>query len=157
MTIETKQPEAVFMMGGPGAGKGYVRKRMFADLPVVDADSWKARHPEYDPKNPSAIHDWSVTMATKDFFSRLGGTESFVYDGTGTNADRYVDWILKAQSAGFRTRLVYVRTPLQVALKRNAERARTVPEEVVREKHAVIETSFSIVSGYADDVEVVNN
>lgn len=151
------KPVAVFMVGGPGSGKSFVRKRDFGSLPVVDCDSFKESHPDYDPKNPAALHQWSQVECTKAFFRALGGTESFVYDSTGTNAEKMVDWMLKAQSAGFLVRLVYVRCSMNVALVRNQQRARTVPEEIVREKHATVETSFRICSGFADEVTVAEN
>jgi predicted kinase len=150
-------PTAVFMMGGPGAGKSYVRKREYPTLPVVDCDMFKAAHPDYDPSNPAALHAWSSQQCTKEFFRRLSGDDSFVYDGTGTNAEKMVDWMLKAQSAGFRVELVYVSCPLHTALRRNRERERFVPEHIVREKHEVVDTAFMICRGYADSVRVIEN
>ena len=151
------QPTAVFMMGGPGSGKSFVRDRDFAGLAVVDCDSIKESHPDYDPKNPSALHEWSRIECVKAFFRALGGDDSFVYDGTGTNAEKMVEWMLKAQEAGFKVQLVYVKCPLQTALRRNQQRDRTVPESIVREKHAVVETTFKILTGYADEVTEVQN
>lgn len=148
---------AVFMVGGPGAGKSFVRDRDFAGVKVVDCDLIKESHPEYDPKNPSALHEWSRVECAKSFFLAIGGDDSFVYDGTGTNAEKMVDWMLKAQEAGFSVQLVYVRCPIQTALRRNAERTRVVPESIVREKHASVETSFNILSGYADSITEVQN
>lgn len=156
-TTMNDKPQAVFMMGGPGAGKSYVRSQQFPTLPVVDCDTWKARHPDYDPKNPSALHEWSSIQCTKDFFRRLGGDDSFVYDGTGTNAEKMVDWMLHASSAGFDVVVVYVRCPLRTALDRNANRDRVVPEHIVREKHAAVDASFRICRGYADTVHTVDN
>lgn len=145
------------MMGGPGSGKSFVRERAFGQLPVVDCDKVKEHHPDYDPRNPSELHEWSRAECVREFFARLGAGESFVYDGTGTNVDKMVDWMLRAQSAGFRVELVFVKAPLNVALARNADRERVVPEEVVREKHALIETAFRIVREYADTVTEVEN
>ena len=41
-------------------------------------------------------------------------------------------------------------------LKRNAERERNVPEEIIYEKYETITTAFEIISSYAD-VRVINN
>lgn len=152
-------PTLYCMIGGPGAGKSYVRRNdpELADLPVVDCDQWKKRHPDYDPNNPSAVHAWSSEKCTKQFFGMLAGDDSFVYDGTGTNAEKMVDWIMRAQSAGFRVELVYVRCPLNTALERNANRDRVVPEHIVRDKHEVVDTSFRISRGYADAYRIVDN
>jgi predicted kinase len=154
-TTQTK-PTAVFMMGGPGAGKGYVASRTW-DFPVLDCDAIKATHPDYDPKNPMEIHEWSRQELARKFYSQIGSGESFLYDGTGSNADKYVSLIEQAQNAGFHTVLHYVSCPLNVAIERNEKRSRTVLESIVRDKHSTISTSFKIVSKFADEViETVN-
>lgn len=56
-----------------------------------------------------------------------------------------------------RSRSSYVKTSLTTALDRNANRERIVPEDVVREKHTIVETSFQILSGYADAVTTIIN
>ena len=46
---------------------------------------------------------------------------------------------------------------LSTALERNAKRARTVPEHIVREKALDIATAFELVSAVADVTDVVDN
>lgn len=153
----TTTPKAIFMMGGPGAGKGYIRERRYTGIKVLDCDAFKESHPDYDPKDPNALHKWSAEQVQRAFYASIGAGETFVYDGTGSNSDKYVKMICDAQAAGFVTEVCYVSCPMPVALRRNAERTRTVPESVVREKHATIETSAGIVSKYADNFIRVNN
>jgi predicted kinase len=151
------KPIAVFMMGGPGAGKGFIRSKNYSALTALDCDAIKATHPDYDPKNPSVIHEWSRQQLARQFFAQIGKGESFVYDGTGSNAEKYVSLIQQAQDAGFKTVVHYVSCPLNVALARNEKRARTVEESIVREKHSTIAVSFEIVSKFADvSIETVN-
>ena len=122
-------------------------------------DALKQAHPDYDPKNPQDLHAWSRTEATREFFRYLGRETAtdFVYDGTGTNVERYVSWINAAHDAGYQVEMVYVTCDLATALHRNANRDRVVPEDVVRAKHATVGTAFEILSRYADSVRVVNN
>ena len=152
-----KTKKAIFMMGGPAAGKSHVRGQRFPELNTYDSDEIKMEHPDYDPQNPSALHDWSAQELHRRILAAVTRDESFVYDGTGSTAERYVHYFRLAQEMGFEVCLVYVRTSLKVAIERNQNRERTVPENVVREKHAMISTSFEIISAYADSVEVVNN
>ena len=149
--------KAIFMMGGPAAGKSTVRQRDYAGLAVVDCDEIKREHPDYDEKNPSATHDWSSAEATRRFYAALGAGVDVVFDGTGNTAEKYVAFINAAQAAGYATEVCYVATDLATALARNARRARVVPEAVVRERHARVATSFEIVSRYADGVRIVRN
>ena len=148
---------AIFMMGGPAAGKTMVRARDYADATAIDCDAIKAERADYDPKNPSANHEASSQEATRRFYAALGTGQPVVFDGTGNTAEKYVGFVLAAQSAGYETELCYVTTSLATALARNASRARVVPEDVVRERHARVATSFEIVSRYADRVRVVRN
>jgi len=152
-----RRPRAIFMMGGPAAGKSTVRAARYAGLPVVDADAVKSTHPAYDAKNPGALHAWSSEEAMRLFYAALATGADVVYDGTGATAEKYVKFISDAHAAGFDTEVCYVTCTLQTAIARNAARERTVPVEIVREKHALIATSFEIVSRYADRVVVVAN
>ena len=152
---------AIFMMGGPAAGKTTVRKREY-DLPalnaiIVDSDAIKAEHSEYDPRDPSRVHAWSSQEATRRFYAAIGTGADVVFDGTGNSAEKYVTFIHAAQASGYETELVYVTCDLHEALRRNAARERVVAEDVVRERHATVATSFEIVSGYVDRVRVVRN
>ena len=145
------------MMGGPGAGKSYVVENHFGEFAVLDCDSIKAEHPDYDPKDPAALHNWSRTELVRRIYSALGRNESFVYDGTGTSVERYVKLFNDAQAAGYEVRLVYVTCTLKTALTRNANRERVVPEDIVRDKHLTVATAFEVLSRYATTVEVINN
>jgi predicted ABC-type ATPase len=145
------------MSGGPASGKSTELRKRYPGLPVVDSDAYKMSHPDYDPKNPSALHSWSSLKATQEFNTRLAGDEDFAFDGTGTNAEKYVMFANSAHAAGWNVRLLYVSCDLKTALKRNSERARTVPENVVRDKYSSIAASFEIVSRYVDEVVVVNS
>lgn len=147
----------IFTAGAPGAGKGYIIARDYAGLTVVDCDKHKQAHPDYDPKNPAALHAWSSEQATKEFFSMLAGDDSFVFDGTGTDTAKLANFMNQAQLAGFTTVVCYVKVSLATALKRNSERERTVPESMLREKYATIATAVEILAGYADELRVVGN
>jgi len=152
-------PQAIFMMGGPGSGKGYVCSKLYGDsgIQVLDCDSIKAEHPDYDPKDPAPLHEWSAMELKRRFKTTVANGEDFIYDGTGSNAEKYAAMIKECQEMGFETTLVYVQCSLPTALKRNASRTRVVPEWIVREKHSTIATSFEIVSRYADTVNTVDN
>ncbi len=150
--------QLILMMGGPASGKSYIRKKMFRGMVTIDSDVIKREHPDYDERTPSMeIHSWSSSRASQRAEQAIQTGVSFVFDGTGSTAEKYVNLIKRAHKAGYRTKLVYVVCDLQTALKRNRERVRTVPEVIVKEKHASIADSFEIVSRYAQGVQVVNN
>ena len=148
---------AIFMMGGPAAGKSTVRARDYAEMTAIDCDAIKAEHPRYDPRQPNVVHEWSSQEATRRFYAALGTGQDVVFDGTGNTAEKYVAFIQAAQVCGYVTEICYVTTDLATALVRNAERDRRVSDDVVRDRHARIATSFEIVSRYADGVRIVRN
>jgi len=156
----TARPEIVFTMGLPGAGKSTVIDRLglLATHGVIDPDLIKTEQPDYDPKRPEVHHEWSSEEAERRFQAALAaGSESWIVDGTGTNAEKMIRRIREAQAAGFTTRLLYVRVRLATALSRNASRERVVPEAIVREKARDVATAFELVAASADAVQVVNN
>ena len=144
-------------MGGPGSGKSYVRKRDIQIETVLDCDRIKRTLPGYDPKNPMAVHEESRQRLQKQFFEAIAGTRSFVYDGTGSNAAKYQALMSQARQAGFKVEIVMVRCSLATALQRNQDRTRTVPESIVRSKHATIAASFEAIRGQADLVRIIDN
>jgi len=153
-----KRPTVYMMMGGPASGKSSVRRKELPGLPVVDCDNYKPEHPDYDPKDILPhVHEYSVEKCKREFYSKLGTGEDFVFDGTGSNAEKYVKMAADAHDAGFTVSILYVTCSLTIALARNDDRERTVPEHIVRAKYATIATSFEIVSRYVDEIRVINN
>ena len=51
--------KVVFMLGSPASGKSTVAKKKYSDMVILDCDEIKKEHPDYDPKNPSLVHEWS--------------------------------------------------------------------------------------------------
>jgi predicted kinase len=135
--MKTNQPtttkkEAIFLMGPPAAGKSSTRQKLFPGLPVIDPDEIKKTLPGYDPKNPSRVHLQSKVLARKQFEEMILGNSSFVYDTTGGNVERMLREMAEARENGFTITILQVTCSLEECLRRNRQRERTVPDEVVR-------------------------
>lgn len=146
--LTNPRDEIVFTMGLPGSGKSSTLKQMgIPDTHVlIDPDEIKKGLPGYDPKHPGLVHEESSQIAEDMFQEALRrGEGRYAVDGTGTNAEKLIRRIRQAQRAGFYTRVVYVRVRLETAIGRNARRERVVPESIIREKAADIETAASLV------------
>lgn len=149
---------AIFMMGLPAAGKSTYAREHYGHLRILDADSIKKTHPDYDEATGGeAIHDWSTKMLAVEYAKALLDGVDFVLDGTGTNPASMVDRIRSAKMGGYDTKLVFVTVPLKTSLARNEARDRHVPKWAIMEKAESINTAFEIVSREADEVEVVDN
>lgn len=61
------------------------------------------------------------------------GRLGMIVDGTGDNFDKVARQKKEAEELGYDTYMVFVNTSLEVALIRNSERGRTLPEDLVTE------------------------
>jgi len=150
--------QITFMIGSPASGKSTVADKIAGDkYEILDCDKIKESHPDYDPKNPHLLHEWSARELEKRFQKAIKKEGQYILDGTGSNSDKLIRRITEARQEGFVTKLVYVTCSLKECLRRNQTRERVVPENVVKEKYKDINYSFQAVSPHADKVEVINN
>ena len=97
-------------MGLPAAGKStWIAANLSTTHFVIDPDAIKEAHPDYDPKNPRPLHAWSARIAASHFATALLTDDSWVVDGTATNADKVTKNMAAAKAAGFAVRLVFSR------------------------------------------------
>ncbi|RTL06461.1 ATP-binding protein [Candidatus Dependentiae bacterium] len=151
--------EFIFTMGLPGAGKStVVVSKHESTHVVIDSDKIMASHPEYNPNDPNALYEWAAAEAEALFMRSVAARAGkYLVDSTGTNSERMVRQMTQARAMGFTVRLIYVQCSLATSIKRNANRARKVPEWVIRQKAMDIATSFEIVAPHADSIEIVQN
>jgi len=154
-----KMPRLILTAGLPGAGKSTSLKNSdFAGLPVVDPDVEKEGMKGYDPKNISLeIHEESKRIARRKHLSFLANGESFILDGTGTNVEKYIQYINEAKELGYEVVLFYVEVSTKTSIERNAKRSRTVPVEVILEKSSIIGQSTKMIGSICDKFITVNN
>ena len=158
MAPTTDAPTFTIMMGLPAAGKSTTANGLFGDHQFIDCDAIKATHPDYDPKNPQALHAWSkgVEAGLLDAaFDNVSG--NVLYDTTGTNEKKLRTLIAKAGEAGYRTRICFVTCFIETSLYRNSLRPRVVPEFVIREKADIINSVAANVRGLPTEFLMVEN
>ena len=155
----TTTPLAIFTMGLPGSGKSTVANDRYpiGRMTVIDPDLFKEAHPDYDPKDPGVLHAWSNDKAEALLAETMASGTDMLVDGTGTNSEKMLRRMNDAKSFGYEIELLYVKVPMRVALERNANRERVVPEHIVRSKGRDISTSFEIIAPHADTVTIVEN
>ena len=135
--------KAFFLAGGPGSGKSYVVKRTTGGtgLKLVNQDepfeyllkkaglSLKMPPEESERKEVQRQRSKDITAARKKNY--LEGRLGLVIDGTGKDANKILSQKAGLEELGYDTYMIYVNTSLDVALQRNAERSRSVPEPIV--------------------------
>ena len=135
--------KAFFMAGGPGSGKSYVAGKTTAGLglKVVNSDVVfenylkQARLSFEMPDAQAAQRDArraaakQVTAKRQDNF--VEGRLGMVIDGTGKDYSKISSQASQLKAIGYDVHMIFVNTSLDVALERNKQRPRQVPEKIV--------------------------
>ena len=145
--------KAFFLAGGPGSGKSYVVQRTGAmfGMRIVNSDDAfetliKKAGMNMDMRNYSdkdlVKRDKVRAIAKRVTKTRMGdiktgkggyieGRLGMIIDGTGKNYDRIQGQMRDLQKLGYENHMIFVNTSLDVALQRNEERPRKLPEAIV--------------------------
>ena len=145
--------KAFFLAGGPGSGKSYVVKRTGAmfGMRIVNSDDAfetliKKAGMNMDMRNYSdkdlVKRDKVRDIAKRATKVRMGdiktgkggyieGRLGMIIDGTGKNYDRIQGQMRDLQKLGYENHMIFVNTSIDVALQRNEERPRKLPEAIV--------------------------
>jgi dephospho-CoA kinase len=135
--------KAFFLAGGPGSGKSYVVRKTTGGtgLKIVNSDtsfekllknanlSLKMPDVEADARKP--VRDRAKSLTAKQKANYLEGRLGLIIDGTGKDYDKIATQSNGLRQLGYDTHLIFVNTSLDVALERNAKRARSVPDSIV--------------------------
>jgi len=164
LTERTDEPntfKAVFMAGGPGAGKGHVHQNLFGGdgLRIVDSDKAfellmdkqglrKDMPPEEQERRDEVrVKAKKLTGTRKRNF--LQERRGIVIDGTAKNIDKIKGIKERLESIGYDTIMVFVIADLETTIERNASRyaqgGRKVPHDVLTKAHADVEQNVEML------------
>jgi len=144
--------KAYFLAGGPGSGKSFVTANAFAGLglKLVNSDDVLTRYlnkeglslkmPEKEKEKRDELRQKAkiTTAARTDLY--LQGRLGMIMDGTARDYAKISSQQRLFKFLGYQTIMLFVNTSLDVALERNANRPRSVPENIVK-------TNWSTVQG----------
>ena len=136
--------KAIILAGGPGSGKSYVAKKLglkSLGLVVVNSDLFfvqMMRRKGLSLKMPSdETEDREVArLAAKAATDRrlknlVDARMGVLVDSTSGDQTKTQKIITMLKKAGYDVKVIFIETSLKTALKRNSERARTIPDTVV--------------------------
>ena len=135
--------KAFFLAGGPGSGKSYVVRKTTGGtgLKTVNSDpafesllkkaglSLKMPPEEFERKEKVRTQAKKFTEKVKQNY--LAGRLGLIIDGTGKDADKILKQKASLEELGYDTYMIFVNTSLDVALKRNEERPRSLQKQIV--------------------------
>lgn len=119
--------EILVMSGLPGTGKDTFLARNHPDLPQVCLDRIRAEHKLDVVGSQREVADLANTQAK----ALLRRREPFVWNATNITPDIRRKIVSLCVDYGARVRIVYLETELAENLRRNRDRAATVPEPVI--------------------------
>ena len=138
--------KAFFLAGGPGSGKSYVVKRttkMFG-MRVVNSDDVFEKlvkstgmnmdmrnYTKAQEKRRDELRDIAKRVTKAREKNYVDGRLGLIIDGTGKNYDKIEKQMRELQQLGYDSHMIFVNTSLDVALQRNEERPRKLPENIV--------------------------
>jgi len=153
--------KAIYMAGGPGSGKSYVAGRTVPSslgLKTINSDDifeLGMKKNDLDFKMPDSEKDKRNTVRTRA--KHLTGKRQSIYmkgrlglliDGTGKEYGNIKKSSDMLKSFGYDTYMIFVNTSLEVALERNKQRPRTLPEKIVIDSWNKVQNNIGRFQGY---------
>lgn len=147
--------KAVFMAGGPGSGKSYAASKLLGGtgLKSVNSDEiyeYLAQKHDLDLGNPDVVGSEQgqeirnkakkLTKAKQGHF--LDGRLGVILDGTGKDVAKVAKDKKALEQLGYECIMIMVNTNLDVTLQRNAQRARTVPADMLTKMWNTVQSNI---------------
>ena len=138
--------KAFFLAGGPGSGKSYVVGKTTGGMgmKIVNSDDVfekliQKAGMNMDMRNYTAdqekrrdeLRDIAKRVTRAREKNYVEGRLGLIIDGTGKNYDKIEKQMRELQQLGYESHMIFVNTSLDVALQRNEERPRKLPESLV--------------------------
>lgn len=162
-----------------------IRRDLIADKSkavVIDSDTIKKAHPDYNPNNPKILHEESSTLSkellrkaiqedktgifrmtgggagsgkSEAVLKRIKSQPSVIFDGVLGNFDSAVEKIDYALSEGMRVEIYPVYAPIELATLFNKLRKRSVPDaELVAGHYGFRDTIPRLIEKYGNKIKV---
>jgi len=173
--------KAFFMAGGPGSGKSYAVqlgigqaqkevKVTAQGLKVVNSDDVFEKYlrdaqlnfkmDANQGKQRDALRQKAKVVTKKKYDNYVEGRLGMVIDGTGKDYGKITTQAASLKNIGYDVYMIFVNTSLDVALERNRQRPRSVPEDIVKKSWNQVQTnigSFQRYFGNKNFIIVDNN
>ena len=146
--------KAFFLAGGPGSGKSWVSGKTLsgAGLKVINSDEafermLKKERMSLDFKGYSKaelvrrdeIRAKAKRMTALSLGKAIEGRLGLILDSTARNVPRIESENSHMRALGYDTFMVFVNTTLEVAMARNNERPRKLPDAIVIQNHKEVQ------------------
>ena len=149
----TNRPKFVLMCGLPCAGKSYKAQELSTNHDAEIFSSDALREEMFNDVNHQADNNKLFIELHRRIKDCLKSGKSAIYDATNINYKRRMAFLEELKNIPCEKICVLMATPYEECLKRNEERDRKVPEEVIKRMY----TNFTIPYWYEgwDDIKII--
>ena len=152
--------KAFFLAGGPGSGKSYVVKRTTGGLgmKILNSDDHferllkdaglDSKMPPEEKQPRDVARDRAKDLTTFQRRNFVRGRLGLIIDGTGKDYDKIAYQARELEGMGYDTHMIFVNTSLDVALQRNKERDRSVPEPIAVKSWNAVQRNIGKFSNF---------
>jgi cytidylate kinase len=149
--------KAFFLAGGPGSGKSWVSAKTLsgAGLKVINSDAAFERllakermsldfkgYSEKELIRRDEIRAKAKRMTALSLGAAIEGRLGLILDSTARNVPRIESENAHMRGIGYDTFMVFVNTTLEVAMQRNNERPRKLPDAIVIQNHKEVQANI---------------
>ena len=152
--------KAFFLAGGPGSGKSYVVKRTTGGLgmKILNSDDQferllkdaglDSKMPPEEKQPRDVARDRAKDLTTFQRRNFVRGRLGLIIDGTGKDFNKIAYQARELEGLGYDTHMIFVNTSLDVALQRNKERDRSVPEPIAVKSWNAVQRNIGKFSNF---------
>ena len=156
--------KAFFLAGGPGSGKSFVVRKATGGtgLRVVNSDDvfekylkdanlgmdMRKKQAEREAEIRDKLRKRAKDVTAKRQANYVEGRIGLIIDGTGKDFDSIAKQSNHLKRLGYDTYMIFVNTSLDVALERNSQRARSVPESIAVKSWKAVQNNLGKFSNH---------
>lgn len=120
------------LCGLPGSGKSFIAEKLKRDENALIFSSDAIRAELYGSEEDQAHNGEVFVVLHKRLTQALHAGKNVIYDATNISAKRRSAFLKQLKGIECEKIAVYLDTPIELCIARNAKRARHVPENVIR-------------------------
>lgn len=141
------------MAGSPGAGKSTLLRVLAGGLgySFIDSDhilshlmkksGLSLKMPDHEAEARHAVRSRAFDLLQAKQTLQIAGGHGLLIDTTAADLGFVRELRQSLMDQGYACRIVFVSVPLEVALRRNASRERSLPDHVVEQRHRLAESN----------------
>jgi len=159
--IKNSTPVFILILGGPASGKNFIYEKYFNNFDLVDVDKI-VKSLGGTLENYTDFIGPALKIAKEELIEHFENNKSVVQVSNGANIKGTYNKFLLAEKYNFNTALILVDTDVQIALKRNKERASKglqllVPNEKVIANNKKARDTFNELKNKVDFNLIIKN